>query len=110
MDRRQAIERYYQCYRDRDREGLRSLLAPDMRHVSSFAEYRNRDEMLTDIWPMVGESWATQLEIFGDGSEFMVRYQVQSRERPPTNMAEYVRFDGDRIAEIEVYMGRDPGT
>ena len=25
MDRRQAIERYYACYRERDREGLQAL-------------------------------------------------------------------------------------
>lgn len=107
MDRRKAIERYYQCYRDRDQEGLRALLAPDMRHVSSFAEYDDREAMLEAIWPMVGSSWATELEIFGEGSEFMVRYRVESQERPAMSMAEHIRFEGDRIREIEVFVGRE---
>lgn len=110
MDRRQAIERYYACYRERDREGLQALLAPDMKHLSSFAEYDDRDVMLEAIWPMVGRSWATDLEIFGDGDgdDFMVRYRIESEERPPMTMAEYIRFEGDRIVEIQVYMGREP--
>ena len=106
MDRRSVIRRYYQCYQDRDRETIRELLAPDLHHVSSFAEYRDRDEMLEAIWPAVGQSWAVNLEIFGKDSEFMVRYQVDARERPSMKMAEYIRFDGDRICEIEVYVGR----
>jgi hypothetical protein len=28
-------------------------------------------------------------------------------QRPSTSMAEFVRFDGERIAEIEVYVGRE---
>lgn len=107
MNRRNAIKRYYQCYRDRDMETLRKLLTPDLHHVSSFAEYHDRDKMLEAIWPTVGRSWAVNLEVFGEGPEFMVRYQVSSEERPSVNMAEYLRFDGDRISEIEVYVGRE---
>lgn len=109
MNRRNVIERYYQCYRERDRETLRELLAPDLHHVSSFAEYHDRDEMLEAIWPSVGRSWAVNLEIFGKDSEFMVRYQVAAEERRSMEMAEYIRFDGDRISEIEVYVGRELG-
>jgi len=65
--------------------------------------------MLEEIWPAVGQSWAVDLEIFGEGSEFMVRYRIEAKERPSMKMAEYIRFDGDRICEIEVYAGREPG-
>jgi hypothetical protein len=109
MDYRDAIERYYQAYRDRDRESLRSLLTPDFHFASSFGEYNDRDAMLDEIWPGVGQSWATNLRVFGNGPDFVVLYEHENApgvQRPAMTMAEYVRFEGDRIAAIEVFVGR----
>lgn len=109
MDYRGAIERYYRAFRERDLEGLRTLLTPGFHFVSAYGEYRERDAMLEEIWPAVGQAWATDLRVFGDGPEFVVLYQHQNApgvERPPMRMAEYVRFEGDRIAAIEVFVGR----
>ena len=107
MRHHEVIERYYRCFRERDRAGLREILVPDFHHVSSFGEHSDRDQMLDAIWPAVGHSWARNLHIFGQASEFVVRYEVESPGRPATRMAEYVRFEGDRIAEVEVYIGRE---
>jgi hypothetical protein len=109
MDYKTAIEKYYRAYRDRDRESLRNLLTPDFRFSSSFGDYDERDRMLESIWPGVGRSWATRLRIIGEGPEFVVLYEHENApgvERPILRMAEYVRFAGDRIAEIEVFVGR----
>jgi hypothetical protein len=109
MDYHNAIERYYRAYRDRDRESLRSLLTSDFHFVSSFGEYRDRDAMLDEIWPAVGQTWATNLRIFGDGPEFVVLYKHENTpglKQPPMFMAEHVRFEGDKIAAIEVFVGR----
>ena len=110
MDHRDAIERYYRAFRERDRETLRELLTPDFHHVSAFAEWRDRDAMLEAIWPEVGRAWAVNLEIFGAPPRFMVRYDYEweaGASHRPARMAELVRFEGERIAEIEVYVGRD---
>jgi hypothetical protein len=113
MDYRGTIERYYRAFREQDREGLRAMLTPGFRHVSSFGVWTDRDAMLEAIWPSVGQSWAINLRIFGDGPELMVRYEHETAPgapRPPMSMAEYVRFEGERIAEIEVFIGRElPG-
>jgi ketosteroid isomerase-like protein len=109
LDYHDAIKRYYQAYRDRDREALESLLVPDFRFESSFGEYRDRDSMLEDIWPGVGQAWATDLQVFGDAPEFVVLYRHETKpgiERPRMRMAEYLRFRGERIAAIEVFAGR----
>lgn len=109
MGYQQTIERYYRAYRDRDRDALRSILAADLHFLSPFAEYRNRDAMLDEIWPAVGQTWATRLRLFGVGPEFVVLYEHESASgvtRPAMSMAEYIRFEGDRIAEIEVFVGR----
>ena len=109
MDYRGAVERYYRAFRDRDLEGLRALLTPDFHFVSGFGEYGERDAMLEEIWPAVGRSWATNLRVFGDGPELVALYEQRNApgvERPPMRMAEHVRFEGDRIAAVEVFVGR----
>ena len=109
MDYRKAIERYYRAYRDRDRESLSLLLKPNFHFVSSFGEYRDRDAMLDEIWPAVGRTWATRLRIFGQVPEFVVLYEHESVpevDRAGMSMAEYIRFEDEQIAEIEVFEGR----
>lgn len=108
MDHEAAIRSYFRCFQDRDREGLERLLLPNFRHVSPFAIYADRDTMLDEIWPMVGRNWATQIQIFGNAPEYMVRYR-HAGEASGT-MAEYFRFERGRIAEIEVFVGRSGAT
>jgi ketosteroid isomerase-like protein len=108
MSHRAAIERYYRAYRDRDRATLDALLADDFRFRSSFGAFDGRDAMLDAIWPMVGRSWATNLRIYGEAPEFLVLYENDAApgvEHPRAHMAERIRFEGDRIAEIEVFIG-----
>jgi hypothetical protein len=107
---RDLVERYYLAFRERDRESLRALLTPGFRLVSGYGEFRGRERMLDEIWPTVGKTWAVNLRIFGDGPELVALYEhapTEAAERPPHSMAERFRFEGDRIAEIEVFIGRE---
>lgn len=109
MDYLGAIQSYYRAFRDKDLAVLQSLLASDFHFVSSFGEYRERDAMLEEIWPSVGQAWATNLRIFGDGPEFVVVYEHENApgvQRPPMRMAECIRFRGEQIARVEVFVGR----
>ncbi|HUE86162.1 MAG TPA: nuclear transport factor 2 family protein [Vicinamibacterales bacterium] len=113
MDYHSAIESYYRAFRDRDLARLRSLLAPDFHFLSSFGEYRGRDAMLDSIWPAVGQTWATNLRVYGGGPEFVVVYEHENAPgvaRPAMRMAEYLRFQGEQIAEVEVFVGRPIGS
>ncbi len=103
MDAHRTIHRYYNCYRDRDKEGLRQILTPDVLHVSPFGQFDNRDQMLDTIWPEVGKTYAVDLEIYGEGDTYMVRYRHAGQGS--RRFAEYIRFKADKIAEIEVYLG-----
>ena len=109
MDYHGRIRRYYRAFRDRDRECLQLLLTPDFHFVNSFGKHHDRDTMLDEIWPAVGQTWAANTRVFGEGPEFVVLYAHENApavERPPMSLAEYLRFEGDRIAEIEVFVGR----
>jgi hypothetical protein len=102
MDHRTAIHAYYRAFRDRDRAALERLLTPDFRHISPFGQFDQRDRMLDAIWTSVGQHWAEDIRVYGDGPDYMVRY----RHSTGADMAEFVRFESDRIAEIHVFMGR----
>ena len=108
MDKIAAIRAYYDCFKERDREGLERLLTPGFRHVSPFAVYEDRDRMLDEIWPAVGRSWAVDLEIFGSGAEYVTCYRHAGEGA--TRLAEYIRFEDDQIAEIKVFLPSDPAT
>ena len=104
-----AIARYYGAFRTRDLESVRALLTADFHFRSPFGEFRDRDAMLEAIWPSVGQTWATNLRVFGDGPELVVLYEHESApsaNRPTLSMAEHIRFEGERIAAIEVFVGR----
>ena len=108
MTHREAIEAYYRAFRDRDRRTLEAILVPDFRHTSSFGNWNDRDAMLDAIWPEVGRLWAVNLQVFGEGPEYLVRYELDGApgsSRPGGHLVEYIRFAGDRMAEIEVYLG-----
>lgn len=64
--------------------------------------------MLDEIWPAVGRTWATRLRIFGQAPEFVVRYEHEHTVAAGAglSMAEYIRFEGEQIVEIEVFQGR----
>lgn len=101
MDRRESAQAYFAAFRERDRPALERLLTPGFVHRSPFGYWDDRDRMLDAIWPSVGEHWAEDVEIYGDGPQLMVRY----RHSTGSLMAEHFRFEGDRIAEVEVYVG-----
>lgn len=105
MNHEAAIHFYYRCFEVRDREGLERILSPDFRHVSPFGVHEHRTTMLDQIWPAVGRSWARDIRIFGTAPEFMVRYSLNGDAGG--SMAEYVRFENEMIAEIEVFVGRN---
>jgi hypothetical protein len=104
MTHADIIREYYRCFRNRDRPTLERILRPDFRHLSPFGSYDDRDRMLEEIWPHVGAIYAVDIEIFGEGPSYMVRYRHSGGS--PARLAEYIRFEGDQIAEIEVYLGR----
>ncbi len=104
MNDHDKVKAYFRCFKEKDRETLEKILAPDMVHQSPFGVYEDRDKMLDEIWPSVGKVWAINLEIFGDGPNYMVRYGHSGGSE--ARFAEYFRFEHEKIAEIDVYLGR----
>lgn len=104
MSHEAAIRDYFRAFRDRDRAALERLLVADFRHVSPWGVHEDRDRMLDQIWPDVGRHWAEDIGIERDGQAYLVRY----RHSTGTAMVERFRFEGDRIAEVEVLIHGAP--
>ena len=102
MSRQNSIRAYFQAFRDADRGSLERLLVEDFRHISPWGVHEQRDRMLDEIWPSVGQHWAEDIAIYGEGPDYLVRY----RHSTGTAMVEHFRFEGERIAEVEVFAGR----
>ena len=99
----EVIHEYYRCFRERNRQRLREILTPTFKHVSPFGQYDDRDQMLDDIWPHVGGTYGIDIRVFGEGPEYMVRYRHAGNSSG--RLAEWIRFEGESIAAIEVYLG-----
>lgn len=111
-DNRQIIASYFNPFRERGLEVLRAILTADFHHINPVGEWRDRDAMIEAIWSGVGSCWATDLEIWGEAPCFMVRYPhecLPGVTQPRRRTAEFIRFDGERIAEIEVYIDGEVG-
>lgn len=97
-----AIRLYFDCFRTRDRAALEQLLAPDLRHVSPWSTYDSRDVMLDEIWPHVGQTWAVEVRVFGEGADYVAMYKHDGEGS--ACLAERFRFGADgKICEIRVY-------
>ena len=105
-DRRERVKQYYDCYARGDRETLTTLLVKPLSFTSSYAEYDDRDSMLDAIWPHVAQNTNTtaNLEIFGMGDRLMVKYDLVGSG--VASMCEFIRFSGQKIAAIEVFVGK----
>lgn len=105
MNRKEIIQLYYKSFENNDRKTLEDILAPDVVFMSSYATYKNRDEMLNAIWEDVlqNENTVQNLEIFQNGNTYMVKYKLQTSAI--ITMSEYIKFDHKKIVKIEVFMG-----
>ncbi|MEO0650631.1 MAG: hypothetical protein AAFZ65_08135 [Planctomycetota bacterium] len=99
----ETIEAYFRAFRERDRATLERILVPDLRHVSPFGTQTARDTMLDTVWPQLGPIWVLELAIYGRHPEFLAHYRHGGAS--DAHLAERFRFNGDRIVEVEVYLG-----
>ena len=104
MGQVETILDYYRCFKDRDRDRLVEILVENFKHVSPYGRYEERDSMLDAIWPHVGKTRGSEFQVFGTGPEYMVRYRHEGKTS--ALLSEWIRFEGERIAQIEVYLGR----
>ena len=89
-----------------DRERIESLLAPSLSFHSPPDPYLDRAGYFERCWPGSGsESTFDFARIIEAGNEVVVTYDATRKDGSRFRNTEVLTFDGDQVAEIEVYFG-----
>jgi len=104
-----VVRSAYAAFFSRDRSGMEELLSDDFTFTSQQDDHINKDEYFVRCWPNSDKLRDFKLEkLFEKGDEAFVRYQVTRVEDGVTfRNAEYLKCDGNRIVEIQVYFGAE---
>lgn len=102
----ELVRRCYRAYETRDREVLEGLLAPGFTFTSPIDDRIDRAAYFTRCWPNHESVLRFDLEILTEiGDEVCARYTGYSKDGSTSKNTEFFRFEGDRIAEVQVFFG-----
>jgi len=107
----ELVRRYFHVYQRADREAMEALLADHFTFTSPWDDRISRARYFAHCWPHAGSfRFRDDMKIFAEGNEAFVRYETEGKPGGAFRSAEFFRFDGDRIASIEVFFGFIPGA
>lgn len=105
------VRRYFAVYQAADREAMEALLADDFTFTSPWDDRIGRARYFAHCFPHAGSfRFREPMKIFAEGDEAFVRYETEGKPGGAFRNTELFRFDGDRIASIEVFFGFIPGA
>ena len=98
----------YSAFAAGDRERIESLLAPGLRFHAPPDPDLDRAGYFERCWPGAGsESTFEFARIIDAGDEVVVTYNATREDGSRFRNTEVLGFEGDQVAEIEVYFGWD---
>lgn len=101
------VRRYYGAYQSKDRQAIERLLTDDFTFTSPLDDHIDRQRYFERCWPTSETSPAFTIEkLFEQGNEALVRYKAELNSGKVFRNTELLRFDGNKIAEVDVYFGR----
>jgi ketosteroid isomerase-like protein len=107
-DRVQSARAAYGAYESGDRAALEELLSDDLVFTSPADHRIDRETYFERCWPNAGSIESFEFKrLVEDGDEVIVTYESTKTDGRRIRNTEVLTFDGDRIAEVEVYFGWD---
>jgi hypothetical protein len=107
-DRIQMARDMYRAYEQRDRSVVERLVAPDFKFHAPPDPVLDRDEYFERCWPNAGLIREFEfVRMFEHGDEVFVTYESTKGNGDRFRNTEILRFEGDELAEVEVYFGWD---
>jgi len=101
------VHRYYGAYQSKDRQAIEQLLTDDFTFTSPYDDHIDRQLYFERCWPNSETSRAYTIEkLFEQGNEALVRYKAELNTGKVFRNTELLRFNGNKIAEVDVYFGR----
>jgi len=107
-DRRALARAAYRAYETGDRELIESLLAADFAFHAPPDPELDREAYFERCWPNADLIDSYEIvRLIEHGDEVVVTYEAAKADGKRFRNTEVLRFDGDLIAEVEVYFGWD---
>ena len=107
----ELVRRLFAAFQAQDRAAADELLAEDFTFSSPRDEGFDRAGYFEECWPHASALASITLEqIFTEGDDALVRYTaVRAADGVRFRNVEFIRTDGVRIKEVEVFFGRELG-
>lgn len=107
----ELVRRLFAAFRARDRAAADALLADDFTFSSPRDDRLGKAEYFATCWPHADELADLVIEqVFTQDDDAFVRYAaVRAKDGVRFRNTEFIRTDGVRITEVEVYFGRELG-
>jgi ketosteroid isomerase-like protein len=98
----------YAAYIDRRKDLVGAMLSDDFTFSSPQDDHIDRATYFERCWPNEPALNAFDIEFLAvEGDEAVVRYRAEMTDGKAFRNMESFRFDGDRIASVDVYFGRN---
>jgi ketosteroid isomerase-like protein len=106
------VRKCFSAWETKDREALKELLAEDFTFTSpNDDDHISKDEYWKKCWPGSEKIRAIHIEkLFEKGDEAFVRYECELKDGARFRNTEYLRIEGNKIKEVEVYFGSSVTT
>jgi hypothetical protein len=107
-DRPRLVRDLYRAFASADRDSVERILADDFRFSSPLDVGLDRDGYFERCWPGAGQGQEFEfVRLLEAGDEVVVTYDMKKPGGGRGRNTEVLTFEGDRIAEVEVYFGWD---
>lgn len=108
MNRPELARQAYHAYETGDRDLIESLIADDFSFHAPPDPQLDRAEYFERCWPNAHLIDSCEIvRLIEHGDEVVATYESTKRDGTRFRNTEVLRFEDDRIAEVEVYFGWD---
>jgi ketosteroid isomerase-like protein len=106
-----VVRGYYAAYEQKDRPAIEALVGDDFTFSSPYDDHIDRALYFQKCWPNSEHHARFHIEkLFENGNEAFVRYELRLKSGVTFRNTEFLRLEGGKIREVEVYFGLQEGT
>ncbi len=100
------VRKYFSDFLSRDRESVEEILTDDFTFHSPHDPNIDKATYFEKCWANGDNYRALNIEkLFEKDNEVFVRYECETKAGTKSRTTEFIRIEGDKIKEIEVYYG-----
>jgi ketosteroid isomerase-like protein len=100
------IRTYFAAFLAQDRQALEESLSEDFTFTSPYDDHISKAEFFERCLPGSENFRRVEIErIFVSGNEAFMRYQAELKDGSTFRNTEFIRVEGDKLRDVEVYFG-----